>query len=81
MPTSPRTRVTVAALLVVAWASVTQLWIFYLIWASIGVTRAYEKAGFTEIGRRRQCLWLAGRPWDLIYMDCLATEFTSPVLG
>lgn len=43
--------------------------------------RAYEKAGFKEIGRRRQCLWLVGRPWDLIYMDCLATEFTSPVLG
>lgn len=43
--------------------------------------RVYEKAGFKEIGRRRQCRWLAGEPWDEIYMDCLATEFTSPVLG
>ncbi|MDQ3411526.1 MAG: GNAT family N-acetyltransferase [Chloroflexota bacterium] len=43
--------------------------------------RAYEKAGFKEIGRRRQCRWLAGRWWDEIYMDCLATEFESPVLG
>lgn len=43
--------------------------------------RAYEKAGFTEIGRRRQCRRLAGRAWDEIYMDCLATEFESPVLG
>jgi RimJ/RimL family protein N-acetyltransferase len=43
--------------------------------------RAYEKAGFKVIGRRRQVRWLAGRWWDEIYMDCLATEFTSPVLG
>jgi RimJ/RimL family protein N-acetyltransferase len=43
--------------------------------------RVYEKAGFKEIGRRRQCRWLAGRLWDEIYMDCLATEFESPVLS
>ena len=43
--------------------------------------RAYEKAGFREFGRRRQCTWMNGRYWDLVYMDCLATEFTSPVLG
>ncbi len=43
--------------------------------------RAYEKAGFREFGRRRQCRWLAGKLWDDIYMDCLATEFTSPVLA
>ncbi len=43
--------------------------------------RAYAKAGFKEIGRRRQCRWLNGRLWDEIYMDCLATEFASPVLG
>jgi RimJ/RimL family protein N-acetyltransferase len=42
--------------------------------------RAYEKAGFKEIGRRRQCRWLAGRLWDEVYMDCLATEFESPIL-
>ncbi len=43
--------------------------------------RAYEKAGFREFGRRRQCTWMNGRYWDMVYMDCLATEFTSPVLG
>jgi len=43
--------------------------------------RAYQKAGFKEIGRRRQCRWLAGRLWDEIYMDCLATEFDSPRLS
>jgi hypothetical protein len=24
---------------------------------------------------------MGGRRWDEIFMDCLATEFTSPVLG
>ena len=42
--------------------------------------RAYEKAGFREVGRRRQTHWTGGRYWDEIIMDCLATEFTSPVL-
>ena len=43
--------------------------------------RAYEKAGFREFGRRRQSHWMGGRWWDEIYMDCLVTEFASPVLG
>lgn len=43
--------------------------------------RAYTKAGFREFGRRRQCWMMGGRLWDEIYMDCLATEFSSPVLG
>jgi RimJ/RimL family protein N-acetyltransferase len=43
--------------------------------------RAYEKAGFREVGRRRQSHWMGGRYWDEIIMDCLATEFTSPVLS
>jgi len=42
--------------------------------------RAYEKAGFREVGRRRQSHWMSGHYWDEIVMDCLATEFTSPVL-
>jgi diamine N-acetyltransferase len=42
--------------------------------------RAYEKAGFREIGRRRQCRRMGERVWDEIFMDCLATEFESPVL-
>jgi RimJ/RimL family protein N-acetyltransferase len=43
--------------------------------------RAYEKAGFREVGRRRQSHWMGGQFWDEIVMDCLATEFTSPVLS
>jgi diamine N-acetyltransferase len=43
--------------------------------------RAYRKAGFTECGRRRQCHRMGGRLWDEVYLDCLASEFVSPVLG
>lgn len=43
--------------------------------------RAYTRAGFKEIGRRRQSYWLAGRHWDTVYMDCLASEFIRPTLG
>jgi diamine N-acetyltransferase len=43
--------------------------------------RAYEKAGFREVGHRRQSHWMGGHYWDEIMMDCLATEFTSPVLS
>ena len=42
---------------------------------------AYQKAGFREFGRRRECRMMGGKLWDKIYMDCLATEFMSPVLG
>ncbi|MFN8512577.1 MAG: GNAT family protein [Chloroflexia bacterium] len=42
---------------------------------------AYRKAGFKEFGRRRQCSFLNGEFHDFVYMDCLASEFTSPVLG
>ena len=40
--------------------------------------RAYQKAGFREFGRRRQCRWMGGRLWDDVYMDCLASEFGRP---
>ena len=43
--------------------------------------RAYEKAGFRESGRRREAHWMNGRYWDVITMDCLASEIASPVLG
>jgi RimJ/RimL family protein N-acetyltransferase len=42
--------------------------------------RAYEKAGFRTFGRRRECHWMGGRLWDEIYMECLASEFESPIL-
>ena len=43
--------------------------------------RAYAKAGFREVGRRRECRRLGDRLWDEVDMDCLAPEFSSPVLG
>jgi len=43
--------------------------------------RAYEKAGFRAFGRRRACRYMGGQMWDLVYMDALASDFTSPVLG
>lgn len=42
---------------------------------------AYRKAGFKEIGRRRLCVPLNGQYYDLVYMDALATDFTSPLLA
>ena len=42
--------------------------------------RAYTRAGFREIGRRREAFRLSGDAYDVVYMDCLATEFESPVL-
>lgn len=36
---------------------------------------AYKRAGFREIGRRRQARRRFGKLHDVIYMDCLATEF------
>jgi diamine N-acetyltransferase len=41
--------------------------------------RVYTRAGFREIGRRRDAHWVAGRTADEVFMDCLATEFQPPV--
>lgn len=43
--------------------------------------RAYEKAGFKEFGKRRQADILAGVAYAEVYMDCIASDFDSPVLG
>lgn len=43
--------------------------------------RAYRRAGFREIGRRRQARFHAGRFWDVILMDVLRDEFESPILA
>lgn len=42
--------------------------------------RAYRRAGFREIGRRREVIDRGGRLHDLVYMDCLATEFQGSVV-
>ncbi len=41
--------------------------------------RAYERAGFRRIGQRREAHRVGGRVYDEILMDCLATEFRSPL--
>ena len=44
--------------------------------------RAYTKAGFHEFGRRRESIFMGGKHWDVIHMECLATEWgPSPVLA
>lgn len=42
--------------------------------------RAYRKAGFHVFGRRRAAQFMGGQMWDVIYMECLASEFDSLVL-
>lgn len=43
-----------------------------------GAIQAYKKAGFKEIGLRRQFRIIAGQAYDLLLMDILAAEFESP---
>lgn len=43
--------------------------------------RAYQKAGFREIGRWRESVWVNGTYHDTVFMECLASEFESPVLA
>ncbi len=42
---------------------------------------AYRRAGFQEVGRWREAHRLGGRAYDVILMDCLASEFNSPALS
>jgi len=44
------------------------------------LVRAYLRAGFREIGRRRQSQRIGDRAYDVVLMDCLATEFGESVL-
>ncbi|MFN8559547.1 MAG: GNAT family protein [Dehalococcoidia bacterium] len=41
---------------------------------------AYRRAGFREFGRRREARRLGHRAYDIVFMDCLSTEFTSTAL-
>ena len=45
---------------------------------NLAAQRAYAKAGFKEIGRRREAHRLGDRVYDVVLMDCLATEFEPP---
>src|SRR5262249_4989480 len=40
--------------------------------------RAYTRAGFREVGRRREAHRIGDRACDVVLMDCLATEFRRP---
>jgi len=41
--------------------------------------RCYQKVGFKEIGRRRECVLIGGRYYDEIYMDILDREFSGRI--
>lgn len=41
--------------------------------------RAYTRAGFRVIGRQREALRHGNQVYDIIMMDCLATEFRNPL--
>lgn len=45
---------------------------------NLAAIRTYQKAGFKEIGRRREAHRLGDRVYDIVLMDCLATEFDPP---
>jgi RimJ/RimL family protein N-acetyltransferase len=40
--------------------------------------RAYARAGFREIGTRRQAWSMGGKLWDVVYMECLAADLDHP---
>ena len=42
---------------------------------------AYKRVGFKEIGRRRQSRIIAGKMYDDVLMDILASEFTGSVIA
>jgi len=42
---------------------------------------AYTRAGFRIIGRRREAHRIGGKTYDDVLMDCLSTEFHSPILA
>ncbi len=42
--------------------------------------RCYEKCGFVQVGRKRQAIFMAGKYYDLLCYDILASEFTSPYI-
>lgn len=41
--------------------------------------RAYTRAGFRVIGRQREAARQGNQIYDIIFMDCLSTEFRSPL--
>jgi len=48
---------------------------------NLAAIRAYTKAGFREIGRRRGAVVTLGRRYDQVLMDATAEEFSDSVLA
>jgi diamine N-acetyltransferase len=48
---------------------------------NLAAIRAYAKAGFREIGRRRGAVVTLGRRYDQVLMDAVAEEFTDSILA
>ena len=44
---------------------------------NIRAINCYKKIGFKEIGRRREAYRIAGKVFDVVYMDILSSEFES----
>ena len=42
--------------------------------------KAYARAGYKEVGRRREAKRFAGKAYDVVLMDCIATEFESSAM-
>jgi RimJ/RimL family protein N-acetyltransferase len=49
--------------------------------SNLAGVRAYQRAGFRIIGRRREAVRVGNRIEDFLYMHCLAGEFHSPALA
>jgi diamine N-acetyltransferase len=49
--------------------------------SNIAGVRAYQRAGFRVIGRRREAVRVGSRVEDFLYMHCLPDEFHSPALA
>ena len=41
--------------------------------------RAYTRAGFRVIGRRRETRHWGDKVYDTVYMDCISTDFHNPI--
>ena len=46
---------------------------------NVRAIKVYQKVGFQIIGRRRAARKLGAQRYDLLLMDCLASEFSSPL--
>ena len=57
---------------------------FHVIWLRVIGTneraiRAYHRAGFQDAGRLREAHRIGQQAYDLLYMECLASEYQRPV--